>query len=268
MTLRLNKPLAVFDLETTGMDIVEDQIVEISIVKILPNGEQEVFTRKVKPTIPIPLETSMIHGIYPDDVVEAPTFKDLAPEVFEFLKGCDFAGFNILRFDLPVLIEEFLRVGMDYNLKSTKVVDAQKIFHLMEKRTLGAAYKFYCGQELVNAHSAEADTLATVAVLKAQAQKYEGQEAVDNLGKKLGVIENNINSLANFSGNKSVDLAGRFAYNQDNVEVFNFGKYRGKSISAVLKEEPQYYDWIMKGKFPQDTKRKLTEIKLRNLNTS
>ena len=146
MTLRLNKPLAVFDLETTGTDIVEDQIVEISIVKILPNGEQEVFTRKVKPTIPIPLETSMIHGIYPDDVADAPTFKDLAPELFEFLKGCDFAGFNILRFDLPVLIEEFLRVDMDFNLKSTKVVDAQKIFHLMEKRTLGAAYKFYCGQ--------------------------------------------------------------------------------------------------------------------------
>ncbi|MGI9542041.1 MAG: exonuclease domain-containing protein [Cyclobacteriaceae bacterium] len=268
MTLRLNKPLAVFDLETTGTDIVEDQIVEISVVKIQQDGKENVFTRRVKPTIPIPLESSMIHGIYPDDVVDAPTFKDLAPELFEFLKGCDFGGFNILRFDLPVLIEEFLRVDMDFNLKSTKVVDAQKIFHLMEKRTLSAAYKFYCGQELVNAHSAEADTLATVAVIKAQVEKYEGQQAVDNLGKQLGMIENNMASLAKFSGNKSVDLAGRFAYNQENIEVFNFGKYRGKSITAVLKEEPQYYDWIMKGKFPQDTKRKLTEIKLRDLNTS
>ena len=267
MKLNLKKPLAVFDLEATGTDIVDDRIVEIAIVKAMPNGDIQTKELLINPTIPIPNEASMVHGIYDDDVKDAPTFKQVAKELLDFFKGCDLAGFSVLKFDVPMLVEEFLRHDLDFDLRNKRVIDAQRIFHLMEKRNLAAAFKFYCGQELEAAHSAEADTMATYEIIKAQVHRYEGMEVKDNFGKKLGTISNDMQSLAGITSSKMVDLAGRFVLNNENQEVFNFGKYRGKSIVKILAKEPQYYDWIMNGKFPRDTKRKLTEIKLRAFNT-
>ncbi len=266
MSLYLKKPLAVFDLETTGTDIVDDRIVEISIVKILPDQSVNTKTLKINPGIPIPTASSIVHGIYDQDVQDAPTFKQVAKELNDFFKGCDLGGFSIIRFDVPILVEEFLRVDVEFDLTNKKLVDAQRIFHLMEKRNLSAAYKFYCNKSLVNAHSAEADSLATLDIIQAQVDRYQGQKVMDNLGNELGTIENNVSALAEITFSKMVDLAGRFVFNTENIEVFNFGKYRGKSIVSVLKKEPQYYDWIMNGKFPRDTKRKITEIKLRTFN--
>ena len=266
MQLNLKNPLAVFDLETTGTNISTDRIVEISVVKIMPDGEEIVKTMKINPTIPIPIETSMIHGIYDKDVKDAPTFKSIAKSLAEFLNGCDLGGFNCLKFDIPLLVEEFARVEVDFDISSRKFVDAQKIFHMMEKRTLTAAYKFYCGKSLDDAHSAEADTLATAEVIKAQVEKYEGQEVVNPMGKVVGTMANDMKNLHEVSAANMVDLAGRFVTNDDGVEVFNFGKHRHKPVEDVLKAEPGYYDWMMKGDFPQDTKRKLTQIKLRGFN--
>jgi len=266
MHLKLKKPLAVFDLETTGTNVVKDRIVEISILKVMPNGESIVKTLKINPTVPIPLECSMIHGIYEEDIADAPTFKSVAKELIKFLEGCDLAGFNIIRFDVPLLVEEFLRAGVDFEIRNQKLVDAQKIFHMMEKRTLSAAYKFYCGKDLEDAHSAEADTLATFAVLDAQIAKYEGQKVTDHLGKEVAVIENDVQALHQLSASNMVDLSGRFVLNNNKVEVFNFGKHKGIAVEKVLEKEPGYYDWMMKGDFPSDTKRKLTEIKLRAFN--
>lgn len=266
MTLHLKKPLAVFDLETTGTDIVEDRIVEISIAKMLPDETVMTKTLMINPGIAIPNASSIIHGIYQKDVQDAPTFKQVAKDLSEFFKGCDLGGFSIIRFDVPILVEEFLRANVDFDLKNKKLVDAQRIFHLMEKRNLSAAYKFFCNKSLENAHSAEADTIATMQIIQAQVDRYEGQQVFDNLGKVLGRVENNVQSLASITHSNMVDLAGRFTFNTENIEVFNFGKYRGRPIVEVLKKEPQYYDWIMNGKFPRDTKRKLTEIKLRTFN--
>ena len=266
MQLKLKNPLAVFDLETTGTNVSKDRIVEICVVKILPSGEEIVKTMKLNPTIPIPLETSMIHGIYDKDVKDAPTFKSISKSLNELLEGCDLGGFNSMKFDIPLLIEEFARVDIDFDLTGRKFVDAQKIFHMMEKRTLSAAYKFYCDKSLDDAHSAEADTLATAEVIKAQVSRYEGQDVVDNMGKKLGVIANDMNSLHKVSAANMVDLAGRFVLNADGVEVFNFGKHRFKPVEDILKAEPGYYDWMMKGDFPQDTKKNLTKIKLKGFN--
>jgi DNA polymerase-3 subunit epsilon len=266
MSLELKKPLAVFDLETTGTDIVEDRIIEISIAKLQVDHSVVTRTMLINPGISIPLASSKIHGLYDKDVENAPTFNQVAKELVEFLKGCNLGGFSILKFDVPILVEEFLRVEVDFDLKNRQFVDAQRIFHLMEKRTLAAAYKFYCHKQLTNAHSAEADTMATLEIIKAQVDRYQGQQVYDNLGKKLGQVENTVQSLSEITQTKMVDLAGRFVFNTENEEVFNFGKYRGKSIVKVLQKEPQYYDWIMNGKFPRDTKRKLTEIKLRSFN--
>ncbi|GJM30247.1 MAG: DNA polymerase III subunit epsilon [Cyclobacteriaceae bacterium] len=266
MALQLKKPLAVFDLETTGTDIVEDRIIEISIAKLLPNRSVETKTMLINPEIPIPRASSLIHGIYDEDVKDAPTFKQVAKDLKKFFDGCDLGGFSIIKFDVPILVEEFLRVEIDFDLKHKQLVDSQRIFHLMEKRTLSAAYKFYCNKSLDNAHSAEADTLATLEIIQSQAARYQGESVFDNLGKELGKVENNVASLADITKTKMVDLAGRFALNTENVEVFNFGKYRGKPIVEILQKEPQYYNWIMNGKFPRDTKRKLTEIKLRLFN--
>ena len=265
MPLHLRNPLTIFDLETTGTNIVTDRIVEISVVKLMPNGEQIVKTHKINPTVPIPVESSLIHGIYDKDVKDAPTFRSLAKSLAKFLEGSDLGGFNVLKFDIPLLVEEFLRVGVDFDVSKRKIVDAQKIFHMMEKRTLSAAYKFYCGKTLEGAHSAEADTLATAEVIKAQVEKYDGQEVVDNLGKKLGVVGSEVESLHNISASNLVDLAGRIVLNQQGEPVFNFGKHRHKLVVDVLSQEKGYYDWMMKGDFPQDTKRKLTEIKLKGL---
>lgn len=267
MTLHLKKPLAVFDLETTGTDIVEDRIIEISIVKMMPDQSVQTKTKLINPEIPIPTASSVVHGIYDDDVKNAPTFKQVARDLKKFFDGCDLGGFSILKFDVPILVEEFLRVEVDFDLRNKQIVDAQRIFHLMEKRTLSAAFQFYCGKSLDNAHSAEADTTATLEIILAQVGRYLGKPVFDNLGKQLGTVENNVASLADITKTKMVDLAGRFVLNPENVEVFNFGKYRGKPIVEVLKKEPQYYDWIMNGKFPRDTKRKLTEIKLRSFNS-
>ena len=265
MKLNLKNPITFFDLETTGTNTSKDRIVEISVVKVMPNQEVITKTNKINPTIPIPIETSLIHGIYDEDVKEAPTFRNIAKSLAQFLEGSDLAGFNILKFDVPLLVEEFLRADVDFDVSKRKLVDAQKIFHMMEKRTLSAAYKFYCNKSLDNAHSAEADTLATLAVLEAQVEKYDGQEVVDNLGKKLGVIKNDMGVLHDITSSNLVDLAGRMVMNKDGKEVFNFGKHRNQLVAEILEKEPGYYNWIMNGDFPQDTKRKLTEIKLRSV---
>lgn len=263
MKLHLKNPLTFFDLETTGTNIINDRIVEISVVKLMPNGETITKTNKVNPTVPIPHETSLIHGIYDEDVKDCPTFKNIAKSFAQFLEGSDLAGFNILKFDVPMLVEEFLRAGVEFDVSKRKLIDAQKIFHMMEKRTLSAAYEFYCNKTLEDAHSAEADTKATLEVLQAQVEKYEGQEVVDNLGKKVGVVENNMETLHKLTQSNMVDLAGRIVFNRDGIEVFNFGKHRNKPVSMVFKSDPSYYDWMMKGEFPQNTKQVLTAIKLR-----
>lgn len=263
MTLKLRNPIAFFDLETTGTNICNDRIVELCIVKLMPNGETFTKSSKVNPTIPIPIECSLIHGIYDDDVKDAPTFKQMAKSLANFLEGTDLAGFNILRFDVPLLVEEFLRADVNFEINHRKIIDVQKIFHMMEKRTLSAAYKFYCNKELEGAHGAEVDARATLEVLEAQVVKYEGQAMVDPLGTHLGVIQNDMDILHKLTSVKMVDLAGRMTFNNDGVECFNFGKHKGKPVTVVFKEEPTYYEWMMKGEFPLDTKRKLTEIKLR-----
>jgi len=265
MSLNLKNPLVIFDLETTGTSIANDRIVEYSFVKVTINGEKEVKTMRINPTIPIPIESSLVHGIYDNDIKDAPTFKSIAKNLGKWLEGCDLGGFNSIKFDVPILAEEFLRADVDFDVSNRKLIDAQRIFHMMEKRTLSAAYKFYCDKELEGAHGAEADTLATLAVLEAQIEKYNGQDVTDNLGKKIGLIENNMNTLHQLTFNKMVDLAGRLTYNQNNEVVFNFGKHKGKLVSEVFNSEPSYYDWMLKSEFPQDTKRRLTEIRLKSM---
>lgn len=262
--LKLKNPLIIFDLETTGTQISQDRIVEMALIKVNPDGTVEEKSRRLNPTIPIPLEVSLIHGIYDDDVKDEPTFKQVARSLAQWMEGCDLAGFNILKFDVPMLVEEFLRANVDFEVDQRKLVDAQKIFHLMEKRNLTAAYKFYCGKDLTDAHSAIADTQATYEVLMAQVEKYDGQEVTDMLGKPIGTIENNVDTLHQLTNERMVDLAGRIVYNANGEEVFNFGKHRGKLVAEILKTEPSFYDWMMKGDFPLDTKRKLTKIRLRN----
>tara|TARA_R110002096_G_scaffold52524_4_gene137153 strand:- start:1899 stop:2702 length:804 start_codon:yes stop_codon:yes gene_type:complete len=266
MDLNIKTPIAFFDLEATGINISSDRIVEISILKIFPDSTQELKTLKINPTVPIPLETSLIHGIYDKDVVDAPTFKDVAKELHRFFEGADLAGFNVLKYDIPLLVEEFLRAGIDFDIEKRNLLDAQKIFFMMEKRNLSSAYKFYCGKTLENAHSAEADTIATYEVFKSQVERYLGEELEDLQGNKIGIMENNMKKIHNLINEKMVDLAGRFVFNDKGEECFNFGKQKGKPIAQVLKEEPGYYDWMMKGDFPLDTKRKLTQVKLRGFN--
>jgi DNA polymerase-3 subunit epsilon len=263
--LKLNKPLAFFDLETTGINLTQDRIIEISIVRLEPGMKKQIKTWRVNPGIPIPLESSLIHGIYDKDIADKPGFAEVAPTIIQFFQGCDVCGFNILKFDLPVLIEEMDRVGMDFELTGRRLVDAQKIFHQMEPRTLSAAYKFYCQKDLIDAHSAEADTIATMEVLLAQVQKYEGQEHTDKEGKKVVPIRNDVTSLHQLTTNGLIDLAGRMVRNDRGDAVFNFGKYKGTLVSDVLRKDPSYYDWMMKGEFPAETKKRLTELKLKAL---
>ena len=266
MYLKLRNPLIFFDLETTGINISKDKIVEIAAVKVMPDGTQIDRIHRVNPLIPIPLETSLIHGIYDEDVKDAPPFKNLARDLVQFFEGSDLAGFNIIKFDVPLLVEEFLRSGVDFDISNKKLIDAQKIFHLMEKRNLSSAYKFYCNEELENAHNAMVDTKATIDVLDNQIQKYEGLGVTDLRGNKLGIIENDITKLHDLTNQKMVDLAGRIVYNDANEEVFNFGKHKGKRVIDVFNREKSYYDWMLNGDFPLDTKRRLTEIKLRAFN--
>lgn len=264
MNLKLKNPLAFFDLETTGTNISTDRIIEIHIIKMMPNGERKDKNIRVNPQMPIPAESSLIHGIYDDDVKDLPPFKTVARELVKFLEGCDLSGFNIIRFDVPMLVEEFLRENIDFDISHRKLIDSQKIFHLMEKRTLSAAYEFYCKKPLEDAHSAEADTQACMEVLFAQIDKYLGKPVLDTQGNQVGTIKEDVQSLHDISSTNMVDLAGRFIFNEQGVEVFNFGKFKNRPILDVLQAEPAYYDWMMRGDFPLDTKRKLTEIRLRS----
>ncbi len=254
MGLDLKKPIVFFDLETTGINIAKDRIVEISILKVFPNGNKESKTWLVNPEIEIPKEASDIHGITNEKVVSEPTFKELSTQVNELIKGSDLAGFNSNRFDIPLLAEEMLRVGIDFDMKNRVAVDVQVIFHKKEQRTLSAGYEFYCGKNLENAHSAEADTLATYEILLAQLEKY------DDLGS-------DVKSLSDFSShNKRADFAGFLMFDEEGSEVFTFGKYKGRKVTDVLEENPGYYAWIQNADFPLYTKKVLTQIKLRSLN--
>ena len=262
MHLHLKTPLAFFDLETTGTNITQDRIVEIALLKVLPDGTRQVYEQRLNPEKPIPAEASLLHGIYDEDVRDAPSFKQIAQELVQFLHGCDLAGFNVLRFDIPMLLESFLRAEVDFTMQARSVVDAQRIFHLMEKRNLAAAYQFYCGKELVGAHGAMADTAATLEVLDAQVVRYEHQPVTDSVGHVLGVVEKDVAKLHALTAGAMVDFAGRMVYDAAGTVVFNFGKYKGQAVAQILRDVPAYYAWVMRSDFPLDTKQKLTEIKL------
>ena len=255
MELNLKRPLVFFDLETTGVDTVNDRIVEVSMIKIMPSGEEVVRTRRINPQMHIPEQATAIHGITDDDVKDCPTFAQVAKSMAQFIDGCDFGGFNSNRFDLPMLVEEFLRAGVDVDFRRRRFVDVQNIFHKMEQRTLVAAYKFYCDKNLEEAHSAEADTRATYEVLMAQLDRYPE-------------LQNDVAALADFSERgQTADFAGRIGYNDKQEEVFNFGKYKGRRVEDVFREEPSYYAWMMNGDFPLYTKKVITEIYLRLKNS-
>ena len=252
MNLNLANCIIFFDLETTGVNIAKNRIVEISVLKVYPNGKEEQKTIRVNPEMPIPKEASEVHGIYDEDVKDCPTFREIAKDLAHYMEGCDLGGYNSNRFDIPLLAEEFLRVGVDFDMRKRKFVDVQTIFHKMEQRTLSAAYRFYCDKSLEDAHTAAADTSATYEVLKAQLERY---------GDKL---ENNIEFLSKFSTqNNTVDFAGFIVYNEKGEEVFNFGKNKGVPVEKVLREQPGYFSWIINSEFPLYTKKVLTEIKLR-----
>lgn len=260
MQLALKNPLLFFDIESTGLNVASDRIVEISIVKVSPGGpgqpnDVEVKTRRINPTIPITPGAQAVHGISDEDVKDCPTFKQVAKSLAQLMEGCDIAGYNSLKFDIPMLAEEFLRAGVDFDFRKRKLVDVQNIFHKKEQRTLKAAYKFYCGQNLDNAHSAEADTMATYEVLEAQLDRYAHDEE--------DPLQNDVAYLAKYScQNRFVDYAGRIVLNDDDEPVFNFGKHRGRRVVDVLTKEPSYYSWMMDGDFTLDTKQQLTRIKL------
>ncbi len=254
MELNLKRPLVFFDLETTGVDTVNDRIVEVSMIKIMPSGEEVVRTRRINPQMHIPEQATAIHGITDEMVKDEPTFAQIAKSMAQFIEGCDFGGFNSNRFDLPMLVEEFLRAGVDVDFKRCKFIDVQNIFHKMEQRTLVAAYKFYCDKDLQDAHSAEADTRATYEVLKAQLDRYPD-------------LQNDVAALADFSARgETVDYAGRIVYNDKGEEVFAFGKHKGRRVSDVFEQEPSYYSWMMNGDFPLYTKKVITEIRFRAKN--
>jgi DNA polymerase-3 subunit epsilon len=252
LDLNLKRPIAFLDLETTGVNVSTDRIVELSVLKISPNGKEEWMSTRINPGIPIPPKTTAIHGIRNEDVVNSPTFKEVAKNLANFLEGCDLAGYNAIKFDIPVLAEEFLRVNIDFNFLKRRYVDVQVIFHKKEQRTLTAAYLFYCKKNLEGAHGSKADTAATFEILKSQLDRYCD-------------LENDIEKLADFSSfNTNVDFAGRIILDENGVEVFNFGKHKGKPVETVFNEEPAYYAWMMNGEFPLYTKKILTEIKLRS----
>ena len=265
MKLNLTRPLAFFDLETTGVNVVADRIVEIAIYKVNPDGSTESLSKLVNPGRPIPPETTAIHGISNEDVADAPTFSQLAPTLEKFLANCDLAGYNSNKFDVPMLIEEFLRCGINFDLKKRRLIDVQNIFHKMEPRTLKAAYKFYCGRELVDAHEAEADTRATFEILEAQLDHYQDVEYTDRDGQVSKPIQNDVEALYQFSYNhQHADLVGHIGINRQGREIFNFGKNKGREVEEVFKKEPQYYDWMMNADFPLSTKNVITTIYLRS----
>lgn len=252
MKLNLKNPIVFFDLETTGINVATDRIVEISYLKVFPNGSEESKTYRVNPTVPIPAKTTEIHGISDEDIKDAPKFSELAKSIAKALEGSDIAGYSSNKFDIPLLAEEMLRAGIDIDLKKRKFVDVQVIFLKKEPRTLSAALKYYCNKELNNAHSAEADTRATYDILQAQLDRYSD-------------LENDIDKLSEFSShNKNADFVGRIIFDEHGEEIFNFGKYKGQSVVKVFEKDPAYYGWMMKNDFPLYTKKVLTSIKLRN----
>lgn len=249
MQLNLKRPMVFFDIEATGLSVTNDRIVELCLIKVFPDGSDEEKVIRFNPEMHISDEASAVNGIYDEDVADCATFKEKSQELFAYLSGCDLAGFNSNRFDIPMLVEEFSRAGIDYDLTEIKLVDVQTIFHKMERRNLVAALKFYCGKDLENAHTALADTQATYDVLKAQLDHYKGE------------VENDVDWLADFSRqNNNVDLAGRIVYNEEGVETFNFGKYRGQTVASVLRRDPGYFNWVMQGDFTQNTKQVLRRI--------
>lgn len=252
MRLQLKRPIVFFDLETTGTNVTQDRIVEISMVKMLPDGKEPVKdTRRVNPGIKIPTEATAIHGISDEDVADCRTFKEMAKEIAQFFTGCDIAGFNSNKFDLPMLSEEFSRAGVYFDFTKHRFIDVQTIFHKKEQRTLVAAYRFYCDKDLENAHSAMADTMATFEVLEAQLERYSD-------------LPTDVEQLSIYSSqNRNVDLMGRLIYNDEGKEVINFGKYKGKLAEEVLRRDPGYFSWILGGDFPQNTKDVFTRIKMR-----
>ena len=252
MNLNLKRPIAFIDLETTGINVATDRIVEFSVLKISPNGKEEWMSTRVNPEMPIPPKSTAIHGIKDEDVAKSPTFKEVAKNLATYLEGCDLAGYNAIKFDIPVLAEEFLRVNIDFTFTKRRYVDVQVIFHKKEQRTLSAAYLFYCKKDLEGAHGSKADTAATFEILKSQLDRYKD-------------LENDVEKLAEFSSfNKNVDFAGRIVLDEKGIEVFNFGKHKGKAVEAVFNDDPAYYSWMMNGEFPLYTKKVLTEIKLRS----
>lgn len=252
MKLNLKKPIVFFDLETTGVSSIHDRIIMLGYIKVYPNGNEEAKTIYINPERHIPEETTAIHHITDDDVKDCPTFKQIAANLAATFEGCDFAGFNSNHFDVPMLVEEMLRAGVDFDISKSKLIDVQNIYHKLEPRTLSAAYKYYCNKDLDGAHSAKNDTMATYEVMKAQLDKYPE------------VLKNDVDFLADFSKmNNNVDLAGRIVYNEQNVPVFNFGKYKGTPVEAVLTKDPGYYGWILQGDFPQNTKQVLTRLRFK-----
>lgn len=253
--ITLHKPLAFFDLETTGVTVGADRIVEISILKLMPDGSRLMYTKRVNPEMPIPAGASGVHGIYDKDVADEPTFSSLAPEINAFIGNADLAGYNSNKFDIPMLVDEFLRVDYHFEMKGRRMIDVQNIFHKMEQRTLAAAYKFYCNKTIENAHSAEADIIATYEVFIAQLERYPE-------------LNQDVDSLHQFTSmNKNVDLAGRIVFNENQEEVFNFGKHKGRTVKDVFEKESSYYDWMLKGDFPAETKQVLTSLRLRGLSS-
>ena len=250
MPIELKKPLVVFDLETTGVNVSQDKIIDIYLIKVLPDGSEETMYKRLNPGRSIPKETSEIHGIYDADVEGKPTFKEIASELAQFIGDADFAGFNSNRFDFPLLVEEFYRADIDFETEKRKFVDAQRIFHVKEPRNLSAAYRFYCDETLENAHSAEADTRATWEIIKAQVERYSD-------------LKPTVDALHSYSGqNDLVDLAGRIRRNKQGEPIFAFGKHRNKTVSEVFRKEPSYFEWMMNGDFPENTKRVITRLML------
>ena len=255
MKLNLTKPIVFLDLETTGIDVATDRIVELCLIRLEPNGNRQSLTMRINPERHIPEEASAIHGIYDKDVADCPTFREKAQELKNIFEGCDLAGFNSNRFDIPLLAEEFIRAGVNIDLNSCRRVDVQNIYHKLERRTLVAAYKFYCGKDLENAHSALADTEATLEVLEAQLEHYPEE------------LQNDIDFLAEFSSRDNyIDFAGRFTYNEKGEEIVNFGKHKGRLVKDVLRIEPSYYNWMMQSDFTMNTKQVLTRLKYKYTN--
>jgi len=261
MKLQLSRPIVFFDVETTGLNIGKDKIIELALLKVNPDGSEEEKVWRVNPEIPISKEAESVHGICNADLKDKPVFVEIADEILHFLENSDLAGYNSNKFDLPLLVEEFLRAGIDFDLRDKKCIDVQNIFHKMEPRNLSAAYRFYCQKELTDAHQALADTRATFEVLKGQLDKYEGKTHEDAKTGKITPLENNVKMLSDFSReNRTVDFAGHIVFNEKDEEVFNFGKYKGTPVTKVFTIEPPYYDWMMKADFPLYTKKIITRI--------